>query len=171
MKQSYVLLLSVTATALAFAGPLVADTLSVPSAAKPAYTLEAPAKWQTKVNAEDESVEATAPGEHAYLSAWMVSDGDKKNLAGDIEKTLADSMKKVDPGSKQETMDVNGNSFTMVRGTGLDKREGGKVSFEVAIFSAGGDKVGIVYTDWDTNAPAALTDELKSIIKSIKVTK
>ena len=59
------------AAALAFALPARADTMSVPSKEKPAYTFDVPSGWKLKANVEDESVEATAPNDHAYLSAWI----------------------------------------------------------------------------------------------------
>ncbi len=160
-----------TAAALALVLPLAANTMSVPSAEKAAFTFEVPADWHPKGDAEDESVEATAPDNHVYISSWLVTGGDLKDLSGDIAKTLIDSMATVDPEQKKETFELNGIEFMVVHGTGTDKREGGKVKFQVALFQAGGDKVGIFYSDYDADAPADTTDVLQGIIKSIKVKK
>ncbi|MEP6822447.1 MAG: hypothetical protein ABI946_08865 [Chthoniobacterales bacterium] len=151
--------------------PLLGDTMSVPNAEKPAFTFDVPADWHPKGDADDESAEATSPDKHVYISSWIVSGSEMKDLEKDIEKTLADSMGKVDPEHKEETMQLNGIDFTLIKGTGTDKREGNKVKFQVALFPAGGDKVGIFYADYDADAPADTTDTLQGIIKSIKVTK
>ena len=37
------------------------------------------------------------------------------------------------------------------------------------VFSAGADKIGIVYTDWDTDAPKDIMDAIQGVMKSIKV--
>ena len=49
--------------ALAFAIPAQAETMSVPSAEKAAYTFDVPSDWKPKGDANDESVEAAAPGD------------------------------------------------------------------------------------------------------------
>ena len=51
--------------------------MSVPSAKNPAFTFDVPADWKPKGDPNDEVVEATAPGDHAYLMAWMAG--------GDVE--------------------------------------------------------------------------------------
>ena len=133
-----------------------------------------PSSWKPKANAGDESVEATAPGDHAYLSAWLVKTSDKdaeQALSKDLENTLKDAMKSVDKGATQTTIDVNGTSIIVVKGSGVDKRAGNKVQFRVALFDAGTDKVGIVYADYDNNAPDDTMKELQGIIGSIKVKK
>lgn len=159
------------ALSLLGAWSLRADTLSLPSPEKPAYTLEVPASWHPKFDAEDESAEATAPDKHVYLSAWLAKGSDTKALSADMASTLKDSMKSVDPGQKEEKYEMNGIEFTVIKGSGIDKREGGKVRFQVAMFSTGGDNVGIVYSDYDADAPADTTDVLQGIMKSIKVKK
>jgi len=171
MKITPLLPIVLTLATAAFVSSLSADTMSVPSSADAAFTFEVPAKWSPKLNADDESVEATAPDGHVYLSSWLVTGSDMKELSGDIAKTLTDSMSKVDAGQQEETYALNGIDFTVIKGTGTDKREGGKVKFQVALFSAGGEKVGIFYADYDADAPADTTDVLQGIIKSIKVKK
>jgi hypothetical protein len=157
------------AAALAFALPARADTMSVPTAEKPAYTFDVPSDWKPKANVDDESVEASAPGEHAYLSAWIAKGSDQKAIIKDMESTLKDALKSIDPGSSEQTIDVNGVKVVVVKGSGVDKRAGNKVQFRVAIFPAGGEKVGIVYTDYDNDAPDDTMKALQGIIGSIKV--
>ena len=145
--------------------------MSVPSAEKPEYTFEVPSGWKPKADTDDEGVEATSPDNHAYLSAWIVKASDEKALAKDLETTLADSMKSVDDDSKQTEFEQNGTKFIVVSGGGVDKREGSKVKFLVGMFSTGEGQVGIVYADYDADAPANTMEVLQGILKSIKVKK
>ena len=157
------------AAALAFVLPARADTMSVPSAEKPAYTFDVPSSWKPKANVDDESVEATAPGNHAYLSAWIAKGSDQQAIIKDMETTLKDALKSIDTGSSEQTIEVNGVKVVVVKGSGVDKRAGNKVQFRVAIFPAGGEKVGIVYADYDNDAPDSAMKEIHGIIESIKV--
>ncbi len=157
------------AAALAFALPARAETMSVPSAEKPAYTFDVPSDWKPKGDADDESVEAAAPGDHAYLSAWIAKGSDQTAITKDMETTLKDALKSIDKGSSEQTIDVNGLKVLVVKGSGVDKRAGNKVQFRVAIFAAGADKVGIVYADYDNDAPDDTMKALQGIIGSIKV--
>ena len=169
MKTTRIAQFTFVAAALAVALPVRADTMSVPSAEKPAYTFAVPGGWKPKANVADESVEATAPDNHAYLSAWIVKATDEKALTKDLDTTLKDSMKKVDSDAKVDEIDQNGTHFYAVKGSGLDKRAGTKVRFLVAIFDVGDGKAGIVYADYDADAPADATNTLEGIMKSIKV--
>jgi hypothetical protein len=159
------------AAAFAFVLPARGDTMSVPTKEAAAYTLDVPSSWKPKANVEDESVEATASGDHAYLSAWIAKSSDQKAIIKDMETTLKDALKSIDPGSSEQTIDVNGVKVVVVKGSGVDKRAGNKVQFRVAIFPAGGDKVGIVYSDYDNDAPDDTMTMLQGIIGSIKVAK
>ena len=159
------------AAAVAFALPARADTMSVPTKEAAVYTIDVPSNWKPKANVEDESVEATAPGDHAYLSAWIAKGSDEKAISSDMETTLKDALKSVDKENSQQTIDVNGLKVVVVKGSGVDKREGNKVQYRVAIFPAGGDKVGIVYADYDNDAPDDTMKALQGIIGSIKVAK
>ena len=169
MKTIKFALLTFVAAAVAFALPARGDTMSVPTAEKAAYTFDVPSSWKPKANTGDESVEATAPGDHAYLSAWIAKSSDQQAIIKDMDGTLKDALKSIDPGSSDQTIDVNGMKVVVVKGSGVDKRAGNKVQFRVAIFSAGGDKVGIVYTDYDNDAPDATMKDIHAIIGSIKV--
>jgi hypothetical protein len=105
MKTIKIAQFTFVAAAVALALPVRADTMSVPSAEKPAYTFDVPQGWHPKANAADESVEATAPDNHAYLSAWIVKTSDEKSLTKDLDATLKDSMKSVDPDVKVDEID------------------------------------------------------------------
>jgi hypothetical protein len=173
MKTIKLIQFTFVAAAVAFALPARGDTMSVPTAANAAYTVDVPSSWKPKANTEDESVEATAPGNHAYLSAWISKSSEPnatEAFVKDLETTLKDSLKKIDEGAKEESFEANGVKMTVVKGSGLDKRAGTQVKFQVAIFLAGGDKIGIVYTDWDADAPKDIMDQIQGIMKSIKVT-
>ena len=159
------------AAAVAFALPAHADTMSVPTKEAVAYTIDVPSNWKPKANVDDESVEATAPGDHAYLSAWIAKSSDEKAITSDMETTLKDALKSIDKENSQQTIDVNGLKVVVIKGSGVDKRAGNKVQFRVAIFAAGGDNVGIVYSDYDNDAPDDTMKMLQGIIGSIKVTK
>jgi hypothetical protein len=162
------------AGALAFALPARADTMSVPTKEAPAYTLEVPASWKPKADTADESVEATAPDNHAYLSAWVSKSSEpkaKENFIKDLDATLKDALKSIDEGGKEESFEANGVKMSMIKGSGVDKRAGNKVKFQVAIFSAGGDNIGIVYIDYDNDAPKDVMDAIQGIMKSIKAAK
>jgi hypothetical protein len=169
MKTTKIVQFTFVAAALAFVLPARGDTMSVPSAEKPAYTFDVPSSWKPKANTADESVEATAPSEHAYLSAWIAKSSDSQAIIKDMDTTLKDALKSIDTSSTDQTIEVNGVKIVVVKGSGVDKRAGNKVQFRVAIFPAGGDKVGIVYTDYDNDAPDATMKDIHAIIGSIKV--
>ena len=164
MKTKTIAQFTFVAAALALAAPVHADTMSVPSAEKPAYTFDVPSGWHPKANVADESVEATAPDNHAYLSAWIAKGSDQQAIIKDMETTLKDALKSIDPGSSDQTIDVNGVKIVVVKGSGVDKRAGNKVQFRVAIFPVGEGKVGIVYADYDNDAPDSAMKELQGIM-------
>jgi hypothetical protein len=158
--------------ALAFGLPARADTVSVPSAENAAFTVEVPSGWKPKTDAKDESVDATSPDGHAYLSAWLVVTSDPKaeeQFVKDLSATLKDSLKSVDDASKGEPFEVNGATGVVVNGSGLDKRAGTKVKFRVVLVPAGKDQIAIVYTDFDYDAPKDTMDAMAGILKSVKV--
>jgi hypothetical protein len=80
-------------------------------------------------------------------------------------------MKSLDPEASRSVIEVNGRQITLVKGSGLDKRAGSKVQFRVAIFATGTGMVGIVYVDFDNDAPDNTKKALQGIIESIKVAK
>ena len=170
MKITQIARFALLAAALAFALPAHADTMSVPSKEAPAYTFDVPSSWKPKADKEDESVEATAPGDHAYLSAWIAKGSDTAAIAKDMEATLKDALKSIDEKSSDQTIDVNGIKIMVFKGSGVDKRAGNKVQFRVAIFDAGGGNAGIIYTDYDNDAPDTTMKDIHGIIGSIKVT-
>jgi hypothetical protein len=149
---------------------LFANTLSVP-VDKPAYTVDIPADWKPKTDKADKSVEATEPNSHVYMAGWVVDKSDLSDLTGDLEALLKDSMKSIDEKSSEEAIENNGIKFHVLRGSGVDKREGGKVKFFVAVFQAGPGKAGIYYADWDSDAPADVTKTINTIMNSIKLAK
>jgi hypothetical protein len=170
MKTMKIAQILLVIAALGLAVPARADTMSVPSAASPAYSFEVPSGWKPVGNAEDEVVEATSPDGHAYLMAWIVKTSDEKSLTKDLDATLKDSMKSVDKDTSQHELDQNGSHFYVVSGSGVDKRAGTKVKFLVGIFAAGEGKAGIVYADYDADSPATTMATLDGILNSIKVT-
>ena len=171
MKITKIAQFTLVAAALAFALPAHADTMSVPSADKPAFTFDVPSDWKPKGDKDDESVEASAPGDSAYLMAWIAQAADEKSLGKDLEATLKDAMKSIDGEPTMHELDQNGSHFYVFSGSGVDKRAGNKVKFLVGIFDAGGENAGIVYTDYDADAPATTMEKLEGILKSIKVAK
>jgi hypothetical protein len=124
MKTKQIVQFTVVAVALALGLPARADTMSVPSKEKPAFTLDVPSDWKPTGNPADENVEATAPGDHAYLSAWIVKAADEKALVTDLDATLKDAMKSIDADPKQHELDQNGSHFFVISGSGVDKRAG-----------------------------------------------
>ncbi|MFL6590525.1 MAG: hypothetical protein ACJ8M4_10175 [Chthoniobacterales bacterium] len=152
----------------AAAEPLFANTLSVPPD-KPAYTVDIPADWKPKADEADNSVEATEPDNHVYMAGWVVDKSDSSQLAGDIEALLKDSMKSIDEKTGEEVVENNGIKFKVVKGSGVDKREGGKVKFFVAVFQAAPGKAGIYYVDYDADAPADVMKTIFNIMNSIKL--
>ena len=171
MKTKNIAQFTIVAVALALGLPARADTMSVPSKEKPAFTLDVPSDWKPTGDAADENVEATAPGDAAYLSAWIVKTADEKSLLKDLDATLKDALKSIDGEPKQHELDQHGTHFYVISGSGVDKRADNKVKFLVGIFDAGGDNAGIVYADYDADAPDKTMDVLEGILKSIKVTK
>ena len=171
MKTKNIAQFTLVAVALALGLPARADTMSVPSKEKPAFTMDVPSDWKPTGDADDGNVEATAPGDHAYLSAWMVKGSDREAITKDMDATLKDALKSIDPGGSKETIDVNGLKVVVIKGSGVDKRAGNKVQFRVAVFETGGSNVGIVYADYDNDAPDDTMKALQGIIGSIKVVK
>src|SRR3954465_4434824 len=171
MKITKIPQLILFVTLLGLALPARAETMSVPSAAKPAFTFDVPSDWKPKGDPNDESVEATAPNDAAYLLAWVRKTSDVKGLTKDLDATLADAMKSVDKNVHEEEFDQNGTHFYVISGKGVDKRAGNKVKFLVGIFDAGNGQAGIVYADMDDDAPDSAMTALHSILSSIKVKK
>jgi hypothetical protein len=87
----------------------------------------------------------------------------------DMDATLKDALKSIDDKSSDQTIDVNGTKIMVVKGSGVDKRAGNKVQFRVAIFDAGGGNTGIIYADYDNDAPDSTMKDIQAIIGSIKV--
>ena len=163
------LILLVTAL-LGVALPARAETMSVPSKEKALFTFDVPSDWKPKGDPNDESAEAGAPDDSAYVSAWIAA-GDEKTFVKDLDSTLKSSMKSIDEGYKETEVDQGGTHFSIVTGSGVDKRAGTKVKFLLGIFPTGGGKVGIVYADYDADADASTMNVLKGILNSIKVKK
>ena len=168
MKTKTLSQITLVVLVLALALPARADTMSVPSKEKPAFTIEVPSGWKPKANVDDENVEATAPDNHAYLSAW-VAIADQELIAKDMESVLKDALKSIDKETSEQMIEVNGVKVMVVKGSGVDKRAGNKVQYRVAIFQVDEEKVGIVYSDYDKDAPESAMKELQGIISSIKV--
>jgi hypothetical protein len=171
MKKSHILRFTCVAAAFALLSPARGDTMSVPSKEAPAYTFDVPSSWKPKGDTEDESVEATAPGDHAYLSAWVRKGSDREAIVKDMETTLKDALKSIDKKDSQVTTEVNGTKLVVIKGSGVDKRAGNKVQWRVAVFDVGGGNAGIVYLDFDNDAPEGTMKDLGGIIDSIKVAK
>lgn len=170
MKITKIPQLVLFVTLLGLAVPARAETMSVPSKEKAMFTFDVPADWKPKGDPNDESAEAGAPDDSAYVSAWIAA-GDEKTFVKDLNSTLKDSMKSIDPGYEEKEVDQNGSHFYVITGSGVDKRAGTKVKFLVGIFHAGGGKAGIVYADYDADADASTMNVLKGILNSIKVKK
>jgi hypothetical protein len=153
----------------AFALPAFANTVSVPSEEHAAYTVDIPSDWNPKVS--DETVEATEPDEHVYVSGWIVTKSDVGDLKKDLADLLKSSLKSIEGEPSEETIENNGIKFSVLRGHGKDKKEGSDVTFLVALFPAGSGKAGVFYADWDTDAPSSTKEKINSIMNSIKVKK
>jgi hypothetical protein len=171
MKTRQIAQFTVVAVALALGLPARAETMSVPSAEKPAYTVDVPSGWKLKANVEDESVEATAPNYHAYLSAWIAKGSDSQAIIRDMDATVKNNLKSIDPGSSDPTIEVNGVKIVLMKRSGVDRGAGKKVQIRVAIFPVGGANMGIVFLDYENDAPDSAMKELQGIIESIKVSK
>ena len=169
MKNPSLFKLAVAIVVAGFVVPAFADTMSIPSEEHPAYTVDIPSDWSPKVSKDDETLEATEPDNHVYVSGWVVTKSDIGDLTKDISGLLKDSLKSIEGDTKEEAIENNGIKFTVIRGEGTDKREGGKVKFFVAIFPAGAGKAGIFYADWDADAPADATQKLNNLMNSIKL--
>jgi hypothetical protein len=168
MKKNNILTLIISLV-VSGSSPLFANTLAVPSD-KPAFTVDIPADWKPKLDKADKSVEASEPGDHVYMYAWVVpAESAASETLSDVDALLKDSMKSIDEKKTREVITHNGIDFIVFRGSGIDKREGSKVEFFVALFEAGKDKMGVYYVDYDADAPAKITDTILSIMNSIKL--
>ncbi len=168
MKTNIVSRLIIAGALCVATAPLFATSLSVPPD-KPAYTVDIPADWKTKSDKADESVEAGDSADHVYMAGWVVDKSNIKELTGDVEALLKDSMKSIDEKSSEETIENNGIKFQVLKGSGVDKREGGKVKFFVAVFPAGAGKAGVYYVDYDADAPADVMNTIVKVMNSIKL--
>ena len=171
MKAKNISRLIVAFTLSVATAPLFANTLPVPPDS-PAFTVDIPADWKPKADKADQSVEAGDAGDHVYMTGWIRTKSDTNaEVAADAEAVLKDSMKSVDKKSEEEIVENNGIKFHILKGSGLDKREGTKVNFFFAMFAAGPGKAGIFYVDYDADAPEGITNTIVTIMKSIKLTK
>ena len=171
MKTRNIRRLIVTFALCMAAAPLFATTLSVPPDS-PAVTVDIPADWKPKSDKADQSIEAGDSGDHVYMTAWIRTKTDtNEDVAADAEAVLKDSMKSVDKKDEHQVIENNGIKFHVLKGSGLDKREGSKVNFFFAIFAAGPGKVGIFYVDYDADAPEGITNTIVTIMNSIKLKK
>lgn len=143
--------------------------MSIPSDESPTYTVDIPNDWNPKIS--DQSLEATEPDNHVYVSGWIVTKSDVGDLKKDVGDLLKDSMKSIEGEPTEETIENNGIKFSVLRGHGKDKREGTEVKFLVAIFPAGEGKAGVFYADWDADAGADVTQKLNNLMNSIKLHK
>ena len=169
MKNRTTLKFALISIIAGLAVPAFAKTMSIPSDDSPAYTVDIPNDWNPKI--ADESLEATEPGNHVYVSGWIVTKADAGDLKKDLGDLLKDEMKSIEGEPKEETIENNGIKFMVLRGQGKDKREGTDVKFFVAMFQAGSGKLGIFYADWDADAPADITKKLNDLMNSIKLHK
>ena len=171
MKTQNISRLIVAVTLALAVTPLFATTLSVPTD-QPVFTVDIPADWKPKLDKGDKSVEASEPGDHVYMYAWVVpAESPASETLSDVDALLKDSMKSIDEKKTKEVITHNGIDFIVFRGSGIDKREGSKVEFFVALFEAGKDKMGVYYVDYDSDAPAKITDTILNIMNSIKLKK
>ena len=169
MKTKIISRLIVAFALCAGATSLFATTLSVPTD-QPVFTVDIPADWKPKLDKGDKSVEASEPGDHVYMYAWIVpAEGQASETLSDVDALLKDSMKSIDEKKTKELIKNNGIEFTVFRGSGIDKREGSKVEFFVALFEAGKDKMGVYYVDYDADASPKIMDTIISIMNSIKL--
>ncbi|HEY6071717.1 MAG TPA: hypothetical protein VIU85_10115 [Chthoniobacterales bacterium] len=169
MKKCALLQFALAICVAGLAFPAFAKTMSIPSDASPAYTVEIPNDWNPKI--ADETLEATEPDNHVYVSGWIVTKSDVNDLKKDLGDLLKEEMKTIDGNPTEETMDTNGIKFMVLRGHGKDKREGTDVKFLVTIFPAGEGKAGVFYADWDADAPSDITKKLNDLMNSIKLHK
>lgn len=171
MKNNTALKLTLATIIAGLATPAFANTMSVPSEEHAAYTVDVPGDWNPKVSKDDESLEATEPGNHVYVSGWIVTKADVGDLKKDLGDLLKDEMKSIEGEPKEETIENNGIKFMVLRGQGKDKREGTDVKFLVAMFKAGEGKLGIFYADWDADASSDITKKINDLMNSIKLHK
>src|SRR6187402_973911 len=165
--MKYLSLLALAALTLLLPVSALAGTFYYPTKADTLFSIEIPDAWNPKV--EDETLEATAAEEKAYLAFWVLKD---KSDFDSAEKDLADILKDsvTDPkmGDAKE-LTVSGIKFVKVEGTGKDRKEKTPVTFEVWMFEPKPGKVGLLYMDRDTAAPDAIKKAMSDIVASIKI--
>jgi len=148
--------------------PARAATYSYPSAADAWFTFELPDEWNPKIT--DETLEATAPHNLAYVAFWVLKDkSDFKNVDNDIEEILKDSVTELKMTKDSVSKEINGIHFLVYVGTGKDRKEKTPVTFEVWMFSPKPGKVGLLYFDRDSDATAEIKTSLKQMVDSIKL--
>ena len=146
-----------------------ATTFFYPSQTDAWFSIEIPEAWHPKV--DDETLEATAPKDAAYLAFWVLKNkSDFKDLDKDIDDILKDSVvdAKIGP---QSTKTINGIEFLIFEGKGKDRKEKTPVSFEVWMFAPKPGKVGVLYVDYDSDASEELVKNLVNVVTSIKINK
>ncbi len=162
------LLLALVATALFTGAPTSrAGTFYYPTQADAWFSIDIPDAWKPKV--KDETIEATAPKNAAYVTFWVLAEKeDFKNFDKDLAEILKDSVTQPKVTKKPEKKTVNGIEFTTFQGTGNDRKEKTPVSFEVWLFDPKPGKVGFLYFDRDTDASPEIMKSLEAIVASIK---
>ncbi len=147
-----------------------AATYSYPSEADAWFSFELPDAWNPKI--DDATLEATAPDDAAYVAFWVLKDkSDFKNLDKDLDEILKDSVTNVKMTTEATKKEINGIEFLTYQGTGKDRKEKTPVTFEVWMFAPKPGKVGFLYFDRDTDAPASVMKSLKRMVESIKLKK
>src|SRR4051812_50084575 len=96
MKITRIPLLILFVTLLGVALPARAETMSVPSKEKAAFTFDVPSDWKPKGDPNDESAEAGAPDDSAYVTAWIAAGGGE-DIREKPGATPKGPMKKNDP--------------------------------------------------------------------------
>lgn len=163
-------LLALAALTFAFTVSAHAGTFYYPTKDAPWFTVDIPDGWHPKI--EDETLEASAPDNVAYLAFWVLKDkADFANVDKDIADILKDSVTDIKATGEAKEKEVSGIKFTTLDGTGKDKKEKTDVSFEVWMFAPQPGKVGLLYFDRDTTASADIQKALKDIVASIKLKK
>ena len=153
-----------------FAAPAFAEKFSYPDEDKPLFSIDVPKTWKPKVS-KDETLEATSPDKEAYIAFWTMENAKEiASLGKDLGDLLKESVTKLKLPDKPTQKTINGITFTIFQGTGVDKEDNSDVGVEIFLFSPKKGMLGLFYCQYGQKAPEAINGLVK-IVESIQLTK
>lgn len=143
-----------------------ATTVRFPTRGAPLFHVDLPQGWHPRAAASVEEIHADSPRRDAELVLRTIdTEPDDRRLDDAIARLADSSFTKVEFSNLHQRRIVNGRSFAVFRGSGRDRARGGKTSFEVFAFAAGG-KTALLYFRYRVTS-ARTMDETHAVVESV----